>query len=166
MKTKTSLLIILLTGILWSCEKQCVLPEEEIGTGEIISNASLRMGGANSNELLQKVAGECIQSDSQNTDNLQVSFDGGIIYKVIDFSKYTVLENRVTTGGCSVIYERNVSKDITHKKIVYTVTANQCGGCEKLNTSWNWVLVPKIPEDYTIEYKVIEKNVKEKLRIK
>ncbi len=166
MKPKLILLIILLTSIFWNCEKQCILPEEEIGTGEIISNASIHMGDTHLNELLQKVAGKCIQSDSQNVDMLKVSFDGGKNYEAIDFSKYTVLENFVSTGGCSVVYERNVSKDITHKKIVYTITIHQCGDCKKSNSSWNWVLVPKIPEDYTIEYKVIEKKVKEKLRFK
>ena len=164
MKTKISLLILLLTGILWSCEKQCVLPEE-IETGEILSNASLRMGGTYSNELLQKVASRCIQSDSQNVYKLQVSFDGGNYYQAIDFSKYSVLEVRAD-GGCHAVFERNVSKDIIHKKIVYTVTVHQCGDCLVFVSSLNWVLVPKIPEDYTIEFKVIKKDVKEKLRIK
>ena len=166
MKIKISLLILLLTGILWSCERQCILPKEEIGTGEIISNAKVSTVNKHLNEIPQKEAGKCIQSDSQNIDNLRVSFDGGMYYQTIDFSKYSVLEKEVNTAGCSVVFERYVSKDIKHKKIVYTITVHQCGGCEKNNTSWNWVLVPKIPEDYTIEFKVIEKYVKEKLRSK
>ncbi len=166
MKTKISLLIILLTGIFWSCEKLCVLPEQIVGTGEIISNAKVSTVNKHLNEIPQKEAGKCIQSDSQNIDNLQVSFDGGMYYQTIDFSKYSVLEKGVNTGGCSVVFERNVSKNIKHKKILYTITVHQCGDCKKLNISWNWVLVPKIPEDYTVEFKVIEKKVKEKLRSK
>ena len=165
MKTKTFLIIILLTGIFWSCEKLCVLPEQIIGTGEIISNAKVSTN-KHLNEIPQKEVGKCIQSDSQNIDSLWVSFDGGMYYQTIDFSKYSVLEKEVNTGGCSVVIERNVSKNIKHKKILYTITVHQCGGCEKLNISWNWVLVPKIPEDYTVEFKVIEKKVKEKLRSK
>ena len=52
----------------------------------------------------------------------------------------------------------------THKKIVYTVTVHQCGGCEKNNTSWNWVLVPKIPEDYTIEFKVCQRKTPQQMK--
>ncbi|HPX58934.1 MAG TPA: hypothetical protein PLL02_00720 [Bacteroidales bacterium] len=168
MKTKTFLIILLLIGIFWSCERQCILPKEEIGTGEIIANAKVDIVNKcfDANEIPQGKDGKCIQSDSQNIDNLQVSFDGGIHYQAIDFSKYSVLEKEVQTAGCSIVCERNVSKDTKNKKIVYTVTVHQCGGCEKLNTSWNWVLVPKIPEDYSIEYKVFKKYVKEKLRSK
>ena len=157
MKIKISLLILLLTGILWSCERQCILPKEEIGTGEIIPNAKVSTVDNHLKKIQQQEAGKCIQSDSQNIDSLRVSFDGGKNYEAIDFSKYTVLENFVKTGGCSAVYERNVSKDIIHKKIVYTITIHRCGICKILLMSWNWVLVPKIPEDYTIEYKVIEK---------
>lgn len=157
MKTKTFLIILLLIGIFWSCERQCILPKEEIGTGEIIANAKINTANKHLSDISQEEAGKCIQSEAQNIDNLQVSFDDGVHYQAIDFSKYSVLEKEIRAGGCSAVCERNVSKDTKNKKIVYTITVHQCGKCKMMIMNWNWVLVPKIPEDYTIEYKVIKK---------
>ncbi|HON20432.1 MAG TPA: hypothetical protein PLW70_03765 [Bacteroidales bacterium] len=155
MKTKTFLIVLLLTGIFWNCGRQCILPKEVIGTGEIVSNALVPH--PEKIPLNLRNGNFCIREDSLNIYNLQVSFDGGNYYEAIDFSKYTVLGKYTNGGGCSVVYERNVSKNISNKKILYSITVHQCGYCDMYSECMNWVLVPKIPEDYTIEYKVIKK---------
>ncbi|GAB3642928.1 hypothetical protein GCM10027423_35640 [Spirosoma arcticum] len=71
----------------------------------------------------------------------------------VDFSKYTLLGN-YAQGGCDVAFTRNVIRDDTRKKYVYTVTVREAGACKKLGFSMNWVLVSKLPVGYSVDFKV------------
>ena len=115
MKTKTFLIVLLLTGIFWSCERQCILLRRD-WNGEIIANAKINTANKHLSDISQEEAGKCIQSEAQNIDNLQVGFDDGVHYQAIDFSKYSVLEKEIRAGGCSAVCERNVSKDTKTRK--------------------------------------------------
>lgn len=74
----------------------------------------------------------------------------------IDFSKYSLLSKRTKGGGCSDHYRRRVYNDPSRKVILYEVIVEYVGTCEKLCGNFNWVVVPKIPEDYTVEFVVKE----------
>jgi len=69
----------------------------------------------------------------------------------IDFSKYSLLSKR-TNGLCSATYARKVLKDIDNKKIIYKISVTYEGSCEMLVGSRNWAIVPKIPDDYNVEF--------------
>lgn len=138
----------------FSCKKtNCDLPEETPGTGEIITNAQI----VQTNILDVDFSKEyIINSDSANTFNAKVKFNSGV-EDSINFTNYTLL-GKWAEGNCNVIIERNVERKIPKKNVIYTLTVNECGNCEKLEGSMNWVLVPKIPNDYIVEFFVNENN--------
>lgn len=77
---------------------------------------------------------------------------------VIDFAKYGLLSKLTQGGCCSDSYDRRVYRDSSAKIIIYEILVEYEGACEMLCGNFNWVLVPRIPEDYTIEFVVKEKN--------
>ena len=72
----------------------------------------------------------------------------------VDFEKHTVLGKYASGGGCDIAFHRNVEKNNRRKMYVYTIKVKTCGFCEKLGMSMNWVLVPKLPEGYTVKFEV------------
>ncbi len=72
----------------------------------------------------------------------------------IDFTEYTLLGKYTSGGGCDVKYERKVYKDEINKRIIYEIDVKYIGLCDMLITSKNWVLIPKMPENYTFEFRV------------
>jgi len=75
----------------------------------------------------------------------------GMTLPEIDFNTQTLL-GLYADGTCNVGFDRIVLRDDDLKKYTYTVGVNACGMCESLRFSMNWVLVPKLPEDYTVEF--------------
>jgi len=143
------------------------MPEQNIGTGEIINNAIV-----SDLNVIPKID-YIITSDSQNVFyisslfsdsvkvfNLTVSFDNGSTYQPIDFSRYSVL-GKYTDGDCRVVFDRNVTKNVESKKYIYKIIVISCGSCEKLGISMNWVLIPKIEDDFFVEFIVEDKRWKE-----
>jgi len=72
----------------------------------------------------------------------------------INFEKYSLL-GLYADGACDVIFNRDVAQDIENKKYIYTVSRTLCSSCERHEYSMNWVLVPKLPEGYTVEFRTI-----------
>jgi hypothetical protein len=151
---KKMFLMIFLIATLSCIKKNCEVPKQIIGTGEIVSTAKV------SHPLTTWVMRDkehIIQSDSQNVYNLQVSFDDGKTYDSIDFNKYTLL-GKYASEGCEVTFQRNVTKNDSEKKYYYKIIVHQCGLCLTNWESMNWVLVPKIPDDYSVEFEVEYKS--------
>ena len=71
----------------------------------------------------------------------------------VDFSTYTLLGN-YAQGGCDVAFTRSVIRDDNSKKYSYTVTVREAGSCKKLGFSMNWVLVPKLPPGYAVDFRI------------
>jgi len=71
---------------------------------------------------------------------------------IIDFSEYSILSKITQDGCCSDMYTRLILKDYELKKITYKIDVEYFGSCEKLCFNYNLVLVPKIPEDYKVEF--------------
>lgn len=145
-----NLILSLLLSFTFSCnkDKSCELPTQIIGTGEIVSNALISQAliswEMKSNEYIIKAA-------SQNVFNLKVSFDNGNTYDTIDFNQYTLL-GKYARENCKVTFDRNITKNDAQKKYLYNIKVHQCGTCEINWESMNWVLVPKIPDDYTVSF--------------
>jgi hypothetical protein len=70
----------------------------------------------------------------------------------IDFTYYTLLSKQTGGGGCHATYLRKVIKDTEHKKIIYEIEVKYEGICAMIISNRNWVIVPKIPDDYNIEF--------------
>jgi hypothetical protein len=102
-----------------------------------------------------------IRADSQNVLNLKVRFNNDTTYLPIDFNQYTVL-GKYASGGCAVVFERNVSRNDAEKRVIYKIKVHECGDCLVHVGYVQWVLVPKIPDDYTVSFVVENKKYKGK----
>lgn len=72
----------------------------------------------------------------------------------IDFSKKTLLGKCAFGVGCSIGFEREVIRDEPNKTIVYSIKVVEEGLCEMVGSSMNWITIPKVPSDYSIEFEV------------
>lgn len=75
---------------------------------------------------------------------------------VPNFEAQTLLAFFSEIKGCDAAYNRAVVKDEIQHKYIYSIEIVSCGNCNYLIPSMNWVLVPKLPEDYTVEYKILK----------
>jgi len=73
---------------------------------------------------------------------------------IIDFSKHSLLSLKTNGGGCSATYQRKVLKDLKNRKIIYEISVDYEGACEMLLGSRNWAIVPKITDNYTVDFKL------------
>ena len=72
----------------------------------------------------------------------------------IDFNTNTLIGKKIGMGVCDSIC-REIVADTVQKKYIYTIRHKQfvggiCGGAYKI--SMNWVLVPKLPDGYKVEF--------------
>ena len=72
----------------------------------------------------------------------------------IDFSQKTLLGKYASGGGCSIDFVKKVHRDTSNKKIIYTIDVVEQGGCMMFGFSRNWILIPKVPSDYSVEFKM------------
>lgn len=86
----------------------------------------------------------------------QENFTGPCAFPDIDFEKKTLLG--MFGGGnnyCNVEYFRRVENDNVHTRYIFTLTVNEKGFCKRaVRWHWHWVLVPRLPESYEVEFKV------------
>lgn len=148
---KAFFLLTIVSVTFFACNRKCKLPEQKIGTREIIPFARVLDPLQNLDEKEKQYV---IQSDSANIFQLQVSFDDIETVEEIDFSNYTLL-GLTASGTCNAIFKRDVSRNNATKKVIYSIEVMECGTCKKLKLSYNWVLVPKIPNDYEVLFEVI-----------
>lgn len=76
------------------------------------------------------------------------------VLPAIDFSKKTLLGKYTSGGGCSIDFAKKVYKDDSNRKVKYVIDVIEQGACEKLGFSSNWILIPKIPSNYIVEFQV------------
>ncbi|MDR2928417.1 MAG: hypothetical protein LBV41_09520 [Cytophagaceae bacterium] len=160
MKNAIIIIVAVLLFVAASClntYKGCKnMPEQLIGTGEIIDNALIDSDEPFDIFLIdeyQVLSDErlIINSDSANIYHLRVSFDSGITFNPIDFSKYTVLGN-YAEGACRAVFDRHVTKNIEQQKYIYKINVIYCGMCEKLEADMNFILIPKIEDGFSVEF--------------
>lgn len=70
----------------------------------------------------------------------------------IDLESNTLIGVRTNVAGCEVEYERSI--DRTPSTLTYRIRINATGSCEKLNTSNNWITVPKVGPNTEVVFDV------------
>lgn len=73
----------------------------------------------------------------------------------LDFNTYSVI-GKTTRGDCNVKIRRELKIDHESKQYIYTISFKDRGICKKLALNNNLVIVPKIPNDYTVVFNVKE----------
>lgn len=117
-----------------SCLDSSEMPSEMRAKGFII----------NSNDEYQLLL--VYQASRQECKNIELP--------AIDFSEHTLLGRYAQGGGCSVDFAKKIYKDSLNKKITYSIQVSKEGLCKKLVESMNWVLIPKVPSGYGIEFRI------------
>ena len=74
----------------------------------------------------------------------------------IDFSKYSLI-GFSTEFQCEAKIIREVQIDHKNKQCSYSITINECGLCKSMGFSDNLVLIPALPQDYFVVFKVEHK---------
>jgi len=76
----------------------------------------------------------------------------------IDFNENTLLGKGTWVGACAEAdFSGKVEKNESDKKYVYTIEIDTSGHAHCAYGSMNWILVPKISSNYSIEFVVILK---------
>lgn len=74
----------------------------------------------------------------------------------IDFRKHVLLG--IYGGGnnyCNAEHRLSVEDDRVRERYVYTLTVTEQGFCKMaVRWHWYWVLVPRLPESYSVQFKV------------
>lgn len=161
---KTLLIIVFLAFVsgtilfISSCKKDPFCNAKDSNSGIIISNYSFKCIAYDLGPKGEQVV---IDSDSSFKAFIDKDLEHAKSYNCdinnflkIDFSQHTLLGLDASGGGCDIGFERNVTKDDANKLYKYTVKVNKCGGCKQEAISMNWVLVPKLPQDYKVEFEV------------
>ena len=153
---KKVMIFLFLTAFTSSCEKRetvdltylCKFPEN------LISSCYYGISNYQNTEIVIKDAEayhdfeNAIRAQLLNTDCDTATLP------YIDFSLWTLLGEKTQGGGCSAEYDRRIGENNKEKKVTYTITVVYSGQCYMLLGSWNWVLVPKLKEGYTVESRV------------
>ena len=148
------LYIFLLFG-LSSCHKspKCwgkkELNSQEISTINPCSNCSLLVN-----------PDSCFVINSNDEYNLLSTYTHSnqtiCLFNEIDFSKFTLL-GKTIWGKCKFKVKRNLEINLEQQQYIFTIELIECGNCIEENKIDNWVLVPKIPSGYSVEFIFIRK---------
>jgi hypothetical protein len=74
-----------------------------------------------------------------------------VILPEIDFNKHSLLGQYADVSGGGDFLKTATTND-KEKKIIYEVYPNSCGSTKELRMSYNLVLIPKVPDDYNVEF--------------
>ena len=72
----------------------------------------------------------------------------------IDFDQNTLLGHQVVTAGCSADFTRSIRQLDLDAMVIYEIKYSSSGSCDKAISNNNFVLIPKIPENYEVRFEV------------
>jgi len=140
------LFAVLLVGS--ACEKDCEVKDENTIGGIAVSDKFSAIEITND---FRKQRFYWFLNQSSMPNGLLVSLDGGKNYGEVDFEKYQVL-GYYAVGNCEVSFQGNVALDDANKWVNYTMEVEECGDCEIRRERMNWVLIPTVPDGYTVQF--------------
>lgn len=77
----------------------------------------------------------------------------GVTFPKIDFNTHTLIGQYARLGGCAVTFERQVFIQKDKQRLTYEVRPRrESAMCQQLVSSMNWVMVPRIPDAYSVDF--------------
>lgn len=70
----------------------------------------------------------------------------------LDFTQYDILGLTTVNNGLPSTYLREAHLDEARQKVIYTVSERYCKRSSPVEGNGNFVLVPKVPPGYSVEY--------------
>lgn len=74
----------------------------------------------------------------------------------IDFSRKTLLIQHAGAGGCSAKFDPYVGRDDKNKTVTFAIKKTVNGGCEMIIFYSSYITVPKISQDFTVKFEIID----------
>lgn len=153
-----SIFILLLYFQNTGCQKPC-LSSDDKNSGIIVSefeigSSCFTLGRSSSYPMVEEFVIDNDSAYKSWIDTVNIFYNpqcSSAVTPSIDFTKYTLL-GKYAEGGCEVKFVREVIQDDLQKSFIYTIGVDECGICKKLQFSWNWVLVPKLPQGYSVKF--------------
>lgn len=71
----------------------------------------------------------------------------------VDFNEKTLLGQRIEVTACNVSSVSEVFADPDQKQYIYQLQVNLEGECEILFEKMVWIVVPKLPDNYTVAFR-------------
>lgn len=117
-------------------------------------------------------SGDCESLQYRQTDNFVIQDDSSyqailsttansyngcdsLSLKAVDFDQHSVMSMAVSGSGCSRTFCVTVEDDPTTRQYNFISRVVECGGCEPLEVVRFWVVVPKIPDDYSVSFSTV-----------
>ena len=141
---------VALTALVISCTNEILCTGgSHVSTGIITASPDILcpVKGSGSNFVIRS---EDVYIQTFDTSGVPVSCD----LPAIDFSESTLL-GLFAQGTCEVNFTRDVVRIEDENRYHYSVTVGECGDCEKLTSSYNWVVVPILPEGWVVSFEVL-----------
>lgn len=145
MKTIAFFSSLLLVCLFYSCKENdlCQLKQDETyGSIEEVLDLDCAVGEPNNLVIRSEEAFQSLFNTTPCNGELPT----------IDFSQYSILGQFGGATGCERFYSRSVQVKENTQEYIFTVTVSECGGCEPFEMRWHWVLVPVIPEGYSVSF--------------
>lgn len=152
LNTKLLLAIIFVIGISFSCSKSPKCWGGDENKGIIENSFSIDC------EPISDQQEYIINDDSTFTQLFTDTISGQLkcTLPVIDFNNYSLL-GFFADGQCEVIFIREVSREEDDENYHYGLNVKSCGTCKSYAYSYNWVSVPKIPDNWTVTFEKEDK---------
>lgn len=145
----TSILILSVLFLSMSSCKKCKLEGENVDSGVIVTDVAVypTSGYITSNTGPD----HHIHGNSAVSDQFEMSTDGGFTKSPFNYSEYSILAYPLTLD-CNHFLTREVTIDDVNMTATYVITVTQCrdAKCSEQRFVENYVVVPAIPETYTI----------------
>lgn len=141
------ILSVLFIG-LSSCKK-CKLEGENVDSGVIVTDVSVYPG---SGYITYDTGPDYhIHANSAVANFFEMSTDGGYTKSPFNYSEYSILAYPLTLD-CNHFLKRDVKIDTVNMTATYVITVTQCrdSKCTEQRYIENYVVIPAIPETYTI----------------
>lgn len=71
----------------------------------------------------------------------------------IDFSKHMLVGYKLRVYACNVAFHRKLIIDDSAKTYTYSIKTELCRGCNSELNSPNWVIMPKLPAGYKMDFR-------------
>jgi hypothetical protein len=151
-KELTYILFLALVAICFSCSKSPLCWGEDKNKG--IIEQSVDFGYCNFGSDEERFI---INSEEELDTLINIMENAGSLCEKpdINFNDFTLL-GQYASGDCEVKFIREVVRDTNNKKFIYSIKIRDCGSCKKLGYSMNWILVPKLPADWDVEFIIKE----------
>lgn len=145
----TSFLILSVLFLSLSSCKKCKLEGENVDSGVIVTDVSVY---PEYGYITQDTGPDhFIHGNSSVADKFEMSTDDGFTKSPFNYSAYTILAYPLTLN-CNHFLKRDVVIDDVNMNATYVITVTQCKDtkCTEQRYVENYVVIPAIPETYTI----------------